>query len=123
HQELTLRAREVARQREAAPPLAEQLAHERQRRAREEAAADRDVVAVLHARDRVLEGRQLRARRLRLRLDPPAGGDEVVLARVQVSTSQRAWWRSSSRRVRSSIGCSRSGTSTCFDSPQSAVVK
>ena len=71
--------------------LAEDLAHERHRRAREQAAAGHDVVAVLHAAGGVVEAGELLARRLRLGLEPAPGGDEVVLDRVQVRISQAAW--------------------------------
>ena len=103
--------------------LAEDLAHQRHGRPREETAAHGDVVAVLDARHGVLDGGELLSRRLGLALQPPAGGDEIALGGLQVRISQRAWWRSSSRRVRSSMGCSRSGTSTCLASPHSGVVK
>src|SRR5262245_23773332 len=87
HEELARVAGEIAREREPAAALPEDLAHERQRRAREQAAADADLVAVLDAADRVLEARQLLGRRLWLGLDAPARGDQVVLGRVQVRIS------------------------------------
>ena len=56
---------------------------------------------------------------------PPEGRGQGEGARTtgQVRSSQRDWKRSSSWRVYSSIGCSRSGMSTVFGSPQRGVVK
>jgi len=71
--------------------LAEDLAHQRHRGAREEAAAGDDVVAVPHAAGRIVEAGELLAGGLRLGLQPAARGDEVVLDRVQVRISQAAW--------------------------------
>src|SRR2546430_3304954 len=81
------RSREVARKGEPAAALAEELAHERHRRAREEAAPDGDVIAVLDPSDGVLQRRELLGRRLRLGLEPPARGDEVVLGGVHPRSS------------------------------------
>jgi hypothetical protein len=86
-----LGAHEVAAEREAGAPLAEDLAYQRHRRACEEAAAGDDVITVVHAAGGLLEAGELVARGLRLGLQPPAGGDEVVLERVQVRISQPAW--------------------------------
>src|SRR5712692_8809060 len=122
HEELPLGAREVAREGEAAAALAEELTHERHRRAREEAAPDGDVIAVLDPGDGVLERRELLCRRLRLGLEPPPRGDEVVLGGVHRRSSHPAWYRSSAARVRASIGWSRAGTSTCLASPHRTVV-
>ena len=91
HEELALVAGEIAREREAAAALPEDLAHERQRRAREQAAADADLVTVLDPGSRVLEAREFLSRRLGLALDPPARRDEVVLGRVQVRISHFGW--------------------------------
>jgi hypothetical protein len=91
HQELALGAHEVAAQREAGATLAQDLADERHRRTREEAAAGHDVVAVLHAARGVVQAGQLLARGFRLGLEPAPGGDEVVLDGVQVRISQAAW--------------------------------
>src|SRR5207244_11650145 len=84
-------AREIAREREPAAARAEELAHERHRRAREEAAPDGDVIAVLDPGDGVLQRRELLGRRLRLGLEPPPRGDEVVLGGFHRRSSQPAW--------------------------------
>src|SRR5712692_9434481 len=91
HEELPLGAREVAREGEPAAALAEELAHERHRRAREEAAPDGHVIAVLDPGDGVLQRRELLGRRLRFGLEPPTRGDEVVLGGVHWRISQPAW--------------------------------
>src|SRR5262249_56027808 len=96
HEELALVAGEIAHQREPAAALPEDLAHERQRRPREQAAANADLVAVLDAADRVLEARELLGRRLRLGLDAPARGHEVLLGPLPVTISPFPSYRSTS---------------------------
>ena len=123
HHELALRAHEVAHQRQAAASRPQDFAHEGQRRAREEAATDGDAVALRDPRGRVVDRGELLAGRFGLGLQPPPRGDKVPLGRSQRRISHFDCQRSSSRRVLSSIGCARSGTSTCLASPHSAVVK
>src|SRR5262245_118240 len=91
HEHLALVAREIAREREPAAAVAKDLAHERHGRAREEAAADTHMVAVLDPGHRVLEARELLARRLSLGLGALARSDEVVLEGVQVRISHCGW--------------------------------
>ena len=80
HAPLALVAHEVARDAEPGGPAPQERAHERERRAREETAAEGDVVAVPDARHRVVDRRQLLAGGLGLRLEALPRGLEVVLA-------------------------------------------
>src|SRR5438128_2630137 len=78
----------------AARALPEDLTDQGHRRAREEAAPGGDEVAVLHARDRVLDGGELLAGRFRFGFEPAARFAKVVWrgrAWHQASTSQPRW--------------------------------
>src|SRR5207245_5449563 len=80
HAPLALVAHEVARDAEPPGAATEQGADEGEGRAREEAAAEGEVIAVLDSSDGVLERGQLLARCLGLSLEPGPRHLEVVLA-------------------------------------------
>src|SRR5215510_16351847 len=79
HAPLALVAHEVARQAEPGGPPPEEGAHEGEGGAREEAATEGDVIAVLHASHRLVDGGELLAPRLGLALETLPRGLEVVL--------------------------------------------